>query len=103
VAGPPIERPDGGLRMTRVPAMVLIARAYPPAIPNQIIGLPEWAKTEYYDVAATASLSGATPKDRAAMLRTMLADRFKLTAHFEDREHVPILVVDHIERPTPNE
>jgi uncharacterized protein (TIGR03435 family) len=84
--GPPIERPDGGLRMTRVPAMSLIARAYPPAIPNQMIGLPQWAKTEYYDVVAAASLPHATPADRAAMLRAMLADRFKLIAHFEDRE-----------------
>ena len=84
--GPPVERPDGGIRMTRVSAMVLIGRAYPPAIPRDMIGLPEWARTEYYDVAATASLSKATPEDRAAMLRAMLADRFKLTAHFEDRE-----------------
>ncbi len=84
--GPPVERPDGGLRMTQVPAMALIARAYPPAIPNQMIGLPEWARTEYYDLAATASLPHATPEDRVAMLRAMLAERFKLIAHFEDRE-----------------
>lgn len=70
-----------------------------------MIGLPEWARTEYYDVAATASLSHATPEDRAALPRAMLADRFKLVAHVEDREQpeVPILVVDHIERPTPNQ
>lgn len=83
---PPVERPDGGLRMTHVPTMVLIGRAYPPAIPREMIGLPEWSRTEYYDVAATASLSHATPEDRAAMLRAMLADRFKLVAHFEDRD-----------------
>ena len=38
--GPPVQRPDGGLRMTHVPAMVLIGRAYPPVIPNQMDRAP---------------------------------------------------------------
>jgi uncharacterized protein (TIGR03435 family) len=84
--GPPVERPDGGLRLTRVLVSVLIARAYPPAIPVEIIGLPDWAKTDRYDVIATSTLSRATPADRIAMLRAMLADRFKLVAHLETRE-----------------
>ena len=79
--GPPVERPDGGLRMTSVPVSVLIARAYPPAIPLEMVGLPDWAKTERYDVIATSTLSSATRDDRIAMLRAMLADRFKLVAH----------------------
>jgi uncharacterized protein (TIGR03435 family) len=84
--GPPVERPDGGLRMTRVPVSVLIARAYPPAVPIEMVGLPDWAKTEHYDVIATSTLSSATRDDRIAMLRAMLADRFKLIAHVETRE-----------------
>jgi uncharacterized protein (TIGR03435 family) len=83
---PPVERPDGGLRMIHVPVMTLIARAYPPAIPAEMIGLPDWARNEYYDVSATSSLSRATADDRAAMMRSMLAERFKLVVHIEQRE-----------------
>jgi len=66
--------------------MNLIASAYPPAIPKDMSGLPEWARTEGYDISATSSLSHATADDRAAMLRAMLEDRFKLRAHFDRRE-----------------
>ena len=80
------ERPDGGLRSINRPLYTLIARAYPPTLPVEIVGVPEWARTDRYDVIATASLAHATPDDRAAMLRAMLADRFKLVAHYEKRE-----------------
>jgi uncharacterized protein (TIGR03435 family) len=83
---PPVERPDGGFRMTRVPVMTLIARAYPPAIPTEMIGLPDWVRNEYYGVSATSSLSRATAEDRVTMMRSMLAERFKLVAHIEQRE-----------------
>jgi uncharacterized protein (TIGR03435 family) len=82
----PVERPDGGFRLTNVPVMTLIARAYPPAIPAEMVGLPDWAKSERYDVSATSSLERATAEDRVAMLRTMLSERFKLAVHFEQRE-----------------
>ena len=81
-----IDRPDGGLRITNIPVMTLIARAYPPAIPAELIGLPEWTRTERYDVSATSVLTSATKDDRAAMLRAVLAERFKLSAHVEQRE-----------------
>jgi uncharacterized protein (TIGR03435 family) len=80
------DRPDGGIRALNRPLYTLIARAYPPMIPAEIAGVPEWAKTERYDVIATASLAHPTPDDRAAMLRAMLADRFKLAVHVEKRE-----------------
>jgi uncharacterized protein (TIGR03435 family) len=79
------ERQGGGLSATNVPAAVLIARAYPPSIPADIRGLPDWANKERYDVTATASLVSPTPNDRAAMLRAMLAERFKLAVHFENQ------------------
>src|SRR5215510_574039 len=68
-----VNRPDGGLTWTRVPVMTLIARAYPIGVPADFVGLPEWARREQYDVNATASLPNATPDDRLAMLRAMLA------------------------------
>ena len=82
----PVERPDGGFRLTNIPVTTLIARAYLPAIPVEIIGLPEWARTERYDVSATSTIARATLDDRIAMLRAMLADRFKLAVHVENRE-----------------
>jgi uncharacterized protein (TIGR03435 family) len=84
--GPPVQRPDGGFSMQGVPIGTLVSRAYPPAVPIDMVGLPEWAMREYYDVSATSSLPAATPEQQQAMLRTMLADRCKLAAHFEKRE-----------------
>lgn len=79
------ERPDGGFTATNAPVSTLITRAYPPAIPIEMSGLPEWAASERYDVSATSSLSRPTPDDRMAMLRAMLADRVKLAVHVEKR------------------
>lgn len=80
------QRPDGGLTMRNVPVSTLISRAYPPAVPIDIMGLPGWARSERYDVTATSSLPSATPDERTAMLRAMLAERFKLVVHVENRE-----------------
>jgi len=85
--GPPTFRPDGGFTMISVPIGVLIGRAYPGNVPADMVGLPDWARREYYDVKTTSSLTNATPEDRAAMIRAMLADRCKLAVHFEQREH----------------
>jgi uncharacterized protein (TIGR03435 family) len=79
------QRPDGGLTMTNVPAGLIISRAYGIA-PVNMVGLPGWANSERYDVNATASVPGATAEQRAAMLKAMLADRFKLSVHVEPRE-----------------
>ena len=81
-----IQRPDGGVTMTNVPAAILISRAYQPIPPIDMVGLPGWAMAETYDVSATSTLATPTPDDRAAMMRAMLADRFKLAVHFEKRE-----------------
>jgi uncharacterized protein (TIGR03435 family) len=81
-----IDQPDGGFTWTSVPVMMLIARAYPLGVPADMVGLPDWARREYYNVSATSTLAKATPEDRIAMLRAMLADRFKLVVHVEKRE-----------------
>jgi uncharacterized protein (TIGR03435 family) len=81
-----IQRPDGGFTQTRVSIAALIARAYSAGAPADMVGLPDWATREYYDVSATSTLATATTNDRTAMLRAMLADRVKLTAHVEKRE-----------------
>jgi uncharacterized protein (TIGR03435 family) len=79
-------RPDGGLTMTRVPVMLMLAIAYQPMPTADMVGLPDWASREFYDVTATASVANPTQEDRQAMVRAMLADRFRLLAHRERRE-----------------
>jgi uncharacterized protein (TIGR03435 family) len=79
------QRPDGGFTMTNIPVGTLISRAYPFAAPIDMVGLPRWAMSERYDVSATSSLSSPTPDDRTAMLRAILADRFKLAVRIENR------------------
>jgi uncharacterized protein (TIGR03435 family) len=80
---PPVMRPDGSFILKNVPVITLIARAYPGA---DIVGLPDWGRTDRYDIATTSTLTTATADDRIAMLRAMLADRFQLKVHIEQRE-----------------
>jgi uncharacterized protein (TIGR03435 family) len=80
------QRPDGGITFINSPVVTLIAYAYPTSVPRETMNLPEWARREGYDVRATSTLKSATIADRSAMLRAMLADRFKLIVHFEPRE-----------------
>lgn len=81
------QRPDGGFTMTNVRISTLIYRAYPEATSAGLVGLPGWATSDAYSVSATSPLTKATPDDRVAMMRAMLADRFKLVAHVEKRPH----------------
>jgi uncharacterized protein (TIGR03435 family) len=52
--------------------------------PYQIVG-PDWLQTEHYDIVARLP-EGTTKSDAPAMLKALLADRFKLAAHLEDRD-----------------
>jgi uncharacterized protein (TIGR03435 family) len=80
------ERPDGGFTMLNVPVTSLISRGYPGYPPIDMVNLPERAFSDRYDVSATSPLRSATPDQRSAMMRAMLADRFKLVVHFENRD-----------------
>ena len=80
------QRPDGGISVTHFSVANLIARAYPPTLPVEIVGLPDWARRDRDSVSATARLSSATRDDQLAMLRSMLAGRFKRAVHVEARE-----------------
>jgi uncharacterized protein (TIGR03435 family) len=63
--------------------IVVIRSAYPDAV--EIVGLPEWASSKgRYDVEGKAA-SKVTDAEMEQMLRAMLADRFKLLAHYERR------------------
>ena len=53
----------------------------------QIVGGPEWINSERFNVEATYSENPAGgPSQTDLMLRTLLAERFKLTLHNETRE-----------------
>lgn len=80
------ERPDGGVTFTNIDVAFIIARAFPPTLPKEIVGLPGWARSDRYNVRATSSLPSATRDDRLTMLRSMLFDRFRLAVHTEMRE-----------------
>jgi len=80
------QTPDGGVTATRVIMANVISRAYPPIGAAEIFGMPDWTRGAFYDINATSPLTTATPDQRAAMLRSMLADRFRLMAHAERRE-----------------
>jgi uncharacterized protein (TIGR03435 family) len=61
----------------------MIAFAYP--LPSgQIVGGPEWISSDRYDVNATAGRV-ATRDEIAAMVRTLLTERFGFKAHIETR------------------
>jgi uncharacterized protein (TIGR03435 family) len=54
--------------------------------PHQIVGGPTWVATDEYDIDAVAA-DGAQASDQwNVMLQKLLADRFKLTFHREQRE-----------------
>ena len=61
---------------------------------NQVVGAPSWTGTDRYEINATfdgpITSTGSSSADRLmAMIRTLLADRFKLRLHTETRQ-VPV-------------
>jgi uncharacterized protein (TIGR03435 family) len=80
-------RPDGSFTMTGGTLNLLLGQAYPMST-RDMIGLPDWSASAFFDVTATApaGIGTATLEQRRAMLRGLLADRFKLAAHYETRE-----------------
>ena len=75
--------PGGRISITNNTVKDLIRNAYD-VKPYQIAGGPGWMGSERYDVAAQAG-GNASPDALRAMLKTLLADRFKLKLHREIR------------------
>ena len=69
-----------------MPLFQILLGAYPPQ-PVPIKGVPQWALDERYDITATASLPGLpSAHQERLMMQALLADSFKLAAHFERTE-----------------
>jgi uncharacterized protein (TIGR03435 family) len=88
-------RPDGTFTMTSLPIWSIIAYASPvPVSPREIVGLPEWARTETYDIVAKpAPGSNPTREQRAEMMRNMLIERMKVAGHIEEQERTTFALV----------
>ena len=76
--------PDGGIRTYNMPARNLITVAYQ-LQSFQLIGAPEWTRTTKYDILAKPAET-KTRDEIFLMIRTLLADRFKLSVHREERQ-----------------
>jgi len=93
--------PGGRFKATNLPLDWVIAEAYHvPPWSVRISGGPAWIGSERYDIEATAA-PGAIPQGLSVkaredkmrlMLRTLLADRFKLAMRQESKE-LPVYVV----------
>lgn len=60
-------------------------------VPHLQVNPPEWAARSRFDIFAKAA--GAVPEDRVRlMLRTLLAERFKLAVHRDTREGVQLVM-----------
>ena len=91
--------PGGRFRAINWDARALIGVAYRTRPPrtldrSQIIGLPDWALTERYDInakiaaelAATIDAPNRDPNLMPKLVQSLLEDRFKLKMHYEKRE-----------------
>ncbi len=89
VRRPPI---GGQLFVTNIPLRDIIALAYQvPDLPWRLDGVPEWATKERFDIIAKAPgdvppVRPGSPDPILFMLRTLLAERFRMTVHTENRE-----------------
>lgn len=75
---------NGSYNASNVALKSVIANAYEVRI-FQIEGGPDWLTAERFDIMARGR-EGTPDHLRPTMLRTLLAERFKLVAHFETRE-----------------
>src|SRR5581483_5195409 len=85
--------PNGGyLSAKRLPLFAYIVFAYKiMGDRSQYLGrqLPDWTRTERYDIEARAATDPGKDGMRL-MMRSLLAERFRLAIHFEQRD-VPVL------------
>ena len=78
----------GRLTAQNVTLRMLVMAAYQKQ-PFQIVGGPAWQNSDKFDITARAADATLTTDQMLDLLKTLLADRFKLKVHPETRE-VPI-------------
>jgi bla regulator protein blaR1 len=82
----------GGLFTADAPLTTYISFAYKlDQQHNMLAHLPQWASTKHFEMHARAA--GHPSKDQMRlMMQTLLADRFKLSIHFETQE-LPVMML----------
>jgi uncharacterized protein (TIGR03435 family) len=78
-------QPGGRYNATGVPARLLIRNAFR-VQDSQLVGLPDWTRSERFDITAKAEDPNPTPEMIAEMMQSLLAERFALVTHRETRE-----------------
>ncbi len=78
----------GRLTTQNTTLRILVMAAYQKQ-PFQIVGGPPWFNADKFDINAKAADGSLTTDQMLGLLKTLLADRFKLKLHTETRE-VPI-------------
>lgn len=78
-------QPGGRLNMVNVPLRLMIRNAYR-VQDFQIVGGPDWLNTARFDVVAKAEGGNPSPEQLQQMMRSLLAERFKLVVRSETRE-----------------
>lgn len=73
----------GALTMRNVPIKTMIVMAYH-VRPDAVSGGPEWLDRDRFDVVAKAG-QNTPPEDLRRMLQTLLAERFKLAVHTQEK------------------
>ena len=82
---------DGGIVARNTTIQVMIANAFE-LRSFQILGAPDWVKSEHYDVEARTDGGVSVKPDKRrmilhrAMVQSLLAERFQFKAHEEERE-----------------
>jgi uncharacterized protein (TIGR03435 family) len=75
----------GAIAVSNIPFRLLIRMAY--GVQDfQIVGGPPWQMSSRFDITAKAPAGTNPPGDPMSMMKTLLADRFKLKTHTETRE-----------------
>jgi uncharacterized protein (TIGR03435 family) len=84
--------PGGRFTAMNLPLHVIIRNAFA-LQPSQLVGLPDWASSERFDIAAKAEqdFPRTTEKPSLAqlMVQSLLEERFNLVAHREKRD-IPV-------------
>jgi uncharacterized protein (TIGR03435 family) len=78
-------QPGGRFNATNVPLRMLLRQAFN-VQEFQIVGGPDWVGSDRFDVVAKAPEGEFNADLMRPMLRSLLAERFKLVAHNETRE-----------------
>jgi uncharacterized protein (TIGR03435 family) len=82
---------QGQYRVANIPLLTIIGQAFGRASWDEIVGGPEWIKTDRWDIVARSESADAPvfPK-----VRTLLEQRFKLVTHLEMRTMPIYALVD---------